>query len=227
MFEERKLLKLLEKDCEERRERNLQRLKELHPDLFPQREQVTKKKFNKKWFGFIVPTASVAVGLAIVLPIVLVGNNAIIPNEPFERYCSSSEYSLIEVDETIKQYNAKANVSYCYFDWYDKSEDILSYNYIDNANNDVLGVSESMYNIEIDIVFELSATPRNIHLEDLETKKNICTNEITINNNKVLWKKDDNQSFGVVEYKNYRYYVTLLFSNDETQLFSLIEELLQ
>ena len=227
MFEERKLLKLLEKDCEERRERNLQRLKELHPDLFPQREQVAKKKFNKKWFGFIVPAASVAVGLAIVLPIVLVGNNAIIPNEPFERYCFSSEYSLIEVDETIKQYNAMSNVSYCYFDWYDIAEDISTHHYVDNISKEVLGVSESMYNTELEIVVDFQATPKYIYLEDLEINREVCKNEILINGSSVIWNTVGDNILSITEYNDYRYYVTLFYSNDETQLFSLIEELLQ
>ncbi len=227
MFEERKLLKLMEKDCEERRERNLQRLKEMHPELFPAVEKSENKKFNKKWFGLIIPTVSVATGLAIVLPIVLVGNNAVVPPQPNDRYCSLSEYSLVQVDETIEQFNENSGECYNYFDWYDISEDILSCQYIDNTSEDILGLSESMYNTELEICVELCATPKNIHLEDLEAKKNNCSNENIVNGNKVLWEKNDNQTYGVVEYDNYRYYVTLIYSNDENQLFTLIEELLQ
>ncbi len=227
MFEERKLLKLMEKDCEERRERNLQRLKEMHPELFPAVEKSEKKKFNKKWFGLIVPTASVAAGLAIVLPIVLVGNNAVVPPQPNDRYCSLSEYSLVQVDETIEQYNENSGECYCYFDWYDVSEDIYSSHYVDNDSQEILGVTENMYNYVLNEKIEISATPKNILLEELEAKKEMCSNQNVIDDNLVMWNKIDIHLFGVVEDDNYRYFVTLYYSNDENQLFTLIEELLQ
>lgn len=227
MFEERKLRKLLEKDCEERRERNLQRLKELHPELFPPKEKAVKKEFNKKWLGLIVPTASVAVGLAIILPVVLVGNDVVVPPQPTDRYCSSSEYSLVQVEETIKQYNERSGKQYCYFDWYDVSEDIYSNHYVDNVTDEVLGVFESMYNTELEIAVGLKATPKNIYLETLEVKDGIIKNEVTINDDVVNWNIIESDIMCTVVHGDYRYYVTLFYSNDETQLFSLIEELLQ
>lgn len=227
MFEERKLLKLMEKDCEERRERNLQRLKEMHPELFPVVEKSEKKKFNKKWIGLIVPTASVAAGLAIVLPIVLVGNNAVVPPPSRDRYCSSSEYTLRPVEQTIKQYNEDSGECYCYFDWYDISEDIYSFYYEDNITKEVLGVSESMYNMELEINIDLKATPKNIYLESLEIKNDTIKNETIINGDIVKWNIIGEDILCMVEHDDYRYYVTLYYSNDENQLFTLIEELLQ
>lgn len=227
MFEERKLLKLMEKDCEERRERNLQRLKEMHPELFPAVEKSENKKFNKKWFGLIIPTVSVTAGLAIVLPVVLVGNNTIIPNEPINRYCNLSEYSYVQVQDTIKEYNESNNAEYNYFNWYDVSEGVTSFHYIDNLNNEVLGVSESMYNLELDLMIELRATPKNIYLEDLENTRSTLKNEKQYEDSTIYWKLNYTDIIGVIEHNDYRYFVTLFYSNDENQLFTLIEELLQ
>lgn len=227
MFEERKLLKLMEKDCEERRERNLQRLKEMHPELFPAVEKSEKNKFNKKWFGLIVPTASVAAGLAIVLPIVLVGNNAVIPPQPNDRYCSSSEYTLRPDEQTIKQYNEGSGECYCYFDWYDISEDIYSFYYEDNITKEVLGVSESMYNVELEVNIDIKATHKNIYLEDLEMIRSALKNEKQYEDSTIYWNIKYTDIIGVIEHNDYRYFVTLFYSNDENQLFTLIEELLQ
>ena len=91
----------------------------------------------------------------------------------------------------------------------------------------MLGISESMYNIDLEVNVEIKATPVHIYIEDLEANRVAFIEETNINGNEIKWNKFFNDISCIVVYGDYRYYITLFDSNDETQLFSLIEELLQ
>lgn len=208
----------------------LDELKRRYPQYV---EQSDKKQdpVKKRRFAFISAVAATAVCVAIIVPCAVLlpknnnsGNNG--ENDNI-RYCAQGEYTKQQHEYTIFDYRKNNNLNFLYFDWYELSEDCITYCYTSNSNNEVLGLEEQAYLPQSDEFVQLSITKKNVFLEEFDSVLASCQSERTVDNISVKWGVKGANALCLFEDGRYRYFLQIKQGQDENRLFELVTELLE
>lgn len=183
--------------------------------------EMKSKKLIKRRIAIFAPLATVA-AIAIVLIPTLLFNTNDTPNKDLER--PVCEYKIEEMDYTIQEYNDINNTEFLYFNWANTSNYTLT-RYIHINTQAFLGLSVRLNNIETGDKIEYTICNEDKPLDFLEYNISICTNENAVSDSTVKWAFVNGNSYGIFNWNNYNYYLTLK-NDSEARLFELIEIML-
>ncbi len=200
-----------------------------HPEVFDNREDRNRRKAwtaKKRFAIFAPPVAAVCLASILIPCILLTGGSDSSNNDSENYYCYAGEYSISFSDKTLKEISMETGGGILFFDWYDVGSDCVTSIYNLNDTDVTICVNESIYNLETDDYIELNVSPSKYILDIFSVVLDSCVDEIMIDNVKVKYSVDATNSYGIITYNSYTYYLTLMYNSDAQRLFSLIEELL-
>ena len=174
------------------------------------------KKRRKKLFSGILPIAVVLViTLAIVLPIVLQPQD-----EEVIRYSDADSLLFDTLDNNLKEYYAKNNLSLLYLDWYEYAEELYTARYYEEGNeSNTVYLYEEFVDGNTSYGVKLSIMKRNIVVESLDAR--FGESPTTMSGDiDITYTLKKNLGIAKFEYQGYKYYlqingeITLDFLNE-------------
>ena len=163
------------------------------------------KKRRKKLFVSILSVATVLiVTLAIVLPIVLQPQD-----EEIIRYSDENTLLYDELDNNLKEYYARNNLSLLYLDWYEYAEELYTTRYYEEGKESItVYLRETMTDGNTGYHIEISVMKRNIVVDNLETK--VEEYQFTnIRNVQISYVITKTLAIAKFEYQGYKYYLEI------------------
>lgn len=143
---------------------------------------------------------------------------------PGDSSAASRDYQPIIQGYALQDYNVIHNTSFLCFDFPAADNTLVEYrNTITQA---VLGLQVSLIDATSgdNIQYVICADPSR--LDFLEYNISVCKNEQNVNGYQVKWGEVNNNAYGIFDYGNYGYYVTLK-NNNRSRLFELIQQLIK
>ena len=202
-------------------------LRKRHPEIKQNTATSTgmslKKPFAKR-IAIFVPLVTAAFLAIVLIPTLLLHTGKTV-DEPNDNQHPIDEYVISQLDYTVKEYNEINGTNFLYFDWNNVSN-YTAIKYINNKTEAFLGLRVSFYNTDTDDNIEYTVCSDDSSLDFLAYNISICTNEKAISKYSVKWATANENSYGIFNYDNYNYYITLKNNSDETRLFELIGILL-
>lgn len=199
-------------------------LRKLHPEIMhtsPKGSEMQTKKSVKRRVAIFAPLATVAVVAIVLIPTLLLNVNNT-NNNDWGR--PKREYNIEEVNCTLEEYNNLNNTSFLYFGWANISDYTLT-QYTHSNTKAFLGLSVRLNNVETGDKIECTICIEDNPLDFLKYNISICTNDNTVSNCAVKWAFVNGNSYGIFNWNNYNYYLTLK-NDSEARLFELIDIML-
>lgn len=188
-------------------------------------EGKAKKKFSARFFTAVFAPVAAAVLVAILVPTLLL-NNRDAPDNNDAHKTPIRQYIVTQLSCTVAEYNEINNTNFLYFDWANVT-DYKVIEYSQQTTKTFLGLKVSIVNTETSDNIEYTVCKENDPLDFLENHSKICTNESVVSDCSVKWTTVNDKSYGIFNYDNYDYYITLKDNSDETRMLELIQFLLE
>lgn len=212
-------------------EQNTEEKEVVWQDIEP---NICKKKSSKSFFvrykRLFVALASCFVCITVILPVTL---RYIRNDQPGSgggddspRYCTSEEYKIMTVDQTLKEYSQSLNNPFLYLDWYDNAIICETKHYKDIETTQVLCFNERIVNGNTGDEITLSITTNNIVMDFIAEKVKYLENEELISSIVVKWSLTTVEAYAYFEYEEYCYYLYFYYPMSEQTIFDVVEEML-
>lgn len=214
--------RLIEQQEPEAKERMWQRIKaELNlPDAPQPAPVVAKPKMWKKWTAIAAALVCV-ITLSIVLPLTLGGEKV--------RYCTSTQYVVKDLGQSIKEYSAAHNNNLLYVDWYDVAEDSTTeYAHITNNENDIVFFKEWFINGETGEELTLSCTDDRTKVDIFDGYYENSNETINTDSKGIRIKLQVlfSSTKATFQHNKHIYYLELNVGNAQERLTEIIENML-
>ena len=201
-------------------------LRKKHPEIArstPASNNKSIKKSIAKRIAIFAPPVIAAVLAIILIPTILL-NCTNTPDD--KKSCTSmeSDYTLSQVDYTVKEYNDIYGTNFLYFDWSNTTKYIVT-EFSQLKTKEFLGLGVNISNEETGDNITYVICAKGHSLDFLENNIRKCKNERMVSECSVKWITDDYNTYGIFLWNDYDYYITIK-GNNETRLFELIEILL-
>ncbi len=210
---------------------NMEEKKVVWQDIEP---NICQKKSSKAFFvrykRLFVALASCFVCIAVILPVTLRYIRTDQPgggggyDEP--RYCTSEEYEIITVDQTLKEYSHSLNNPFLYLDWYDNAIICETKHYKDIETTQVLCFNERIVNGNSGDDITLNITHKNIIMDFIDEKVKFLDKEYFIDDVTLKWAFATFEAYAYFEYEEYCYYLYFYYPMSEQTIFDVVEEML-
>lgn len=202
-------------------------LAQRHPEIKPQAnasDGKPPKKFNARFLVAVCASVAAVVSVAILAPALLLNNGDVSDNDAHNT--PSRKYAEAQLFCTVAEYNEINNTGFLFFDW-DNVTDYRLIEYSHISTEAFLGLSVSFVNSDTSDSIEYAVFKEKEPLNFVENHLKICTKESAVSGRSVKWTTVNNNAYGIFNYSDYDYYVTLKNNPDETRLFELIQTMLQ
>ena len=182
----------------------------------------TRKKFSWK------KIATIAASFVLVLGISLFSVFHFMPQDELKsRYCTQDEYTVQQVEETIKVHSENNKKNWLYLNWYDiEYTEIKNYSYYLNNSGEEICYSEYLVNGNTGDFVKIYITDNYTEIDVLENIKENCILNQKIDNQDIYFGNNPLNAFAYFEYSKNRYYVELKQPMTETAILDIVEELL-
>lgn len=224
---ERKFHNLIEKQNEEEKEAVRQKLQS-ELELCKTAECKSFFVRNKRW---LFALAACFVCIAIVVPVSLkyvALNKDIEGGEDQPRYCTSDDYEIESFDMSLKEYSQSLEEPFLYLDWYDFGEIGKRNSYVDKENNEILCVSEKIFNINTGDDVQLYVIKDEIIMDFIDESKKAMQSLKVVNNLTVNYRTSNFQGNAYFEYEKYCYYLIISnFGIIEQTIFDVVQQMLE
>ena len=224
---ERKFHKLIEKQNTEEKKAVWRKIQ---AELEPYRKS-EKKPFFVRYKKWVVTFAACFVCLAIVIPVSL---RYIALNKKVEsgfddqpRYCTSDEYEIVTVSQTLKDYAEENNESFLYLDWYQNSLSCETKHYVDKSTAEVLCLKESIINGETGDDVQLYIIKNNIIMDFIDENLKTFNNIQMVYDVSVQWLMTNIEAKAYFEYQDYCYYLYIYYPMSEQTIFDIVQQMLE
>ncbi len=212
-------------------EQNTEEKKVVWQDIEP---NICQKKSSNSFFvrykRLFVALASCFICIAVILPVTLryikndqPGSGGV---DDGPRYCTSDEYEIKTVDQTLKEYTQEFNKSFLYLDWYDNAINFETKHYRDVETKQILCFSERLVNGNTGDDITLTITSKTIIMDFVAEKLKYLENEKIIDNIQVQWSYTTFEAYAYFEYEDYCYYLNFYYPMSEQTIFDVVEEML-
>lgn len=222
-MKERNLHKIIE-------EQNTEEKKVVWQDIEP---NICQKKSSNSFFvrykRLFVALASCFVCIAVILPVTL---RYIKNDQPGSggdddpRYCTSDEYKIETVDQTLKQYALEFNKTFLFLDWYENSIVCEIKHIKDIVTSEILCWNERIINGNTGDEVTLSITSKNIIMDFIDEKVKFLDKEYFIDDVTLKWAFATFEAYAYFEYEEYCYYLYFYYPMSEQTIFDVVEEML-
>ncbi|MCH5162639.1 MAG: hypothetical protein J1G38_04035 [Clostridiales bacterium] len=201
---------------------------QLHARLGMSQNEEPRKKDRKRFFSPKVISFGIAglcaVCLAIVLPISL-HKSASSPSSAKYTY-NASDFSDADLGFTIKDYAEQTGKNILYIDWYDIADDYMTTKYfLPNKVNDIIYLSEELYNGETGDHVCLSVVNTNTNVDTLDSIEKACNFHYTYNDTNIGWSYSLSLSTAYFEYDAYKYYILLYDPITEQSILDIVKSM--
>ncbi|MCH5161603.1 MAG: hypothetical protein J1G04_06190 [Clostridiales bacterium] len=202
------------------------------PEMFEDKKEKAKRadKRKKTAIGFL---AAVAVCCAVILPCALLlprednsnihyggggdlGNSGGAPQP--------TSYHVVDSDLTIKEYNEEYGTDILHFDFYDDASSCTTKLYVDNRTDEMFCIEERMVSVSVGTVTLMS--------EENGAEESVvgeyvykCTLTQELDFGELKYIVTGGNVYGLFEYGNRRYGVTLENETNAQRLFELLKNL--
>lgn len=226
MSKERKIRKLIQAENAEGKQRCIAILMQQEREIERLEREAdpngNKKAFPWKRFSAVAVSACLVIGIGVIALVKLLPTSPASPSEENKpRYCDSSQYTAIEVDKTLKEYNEDL----LYFDWYTQTDFIQNLAYQLNDTHEIICYQEILTDINTGYLITLYVTDDNTTLE-LLNRYEALQNSTQVQEIEVFWSCNTYNTFSCFEYEDHRYYLEVSDSIDENYILDLTEQLL-
>lgn len=192
---------LIEKQDPEGKEEQWKRIgRDCSPENFPARSFPVRKRF------FVKRTAVSVASVFVVAVVLSVGIPKFINKEETGRYCTQADYNRISVGKTIKDYSQEIDTDLLFFDWYEKTDGFVDYEYRLNDNDELICFEEQIFDDNGNLL-KIYLTDTRTEIDVLNEHNKICVNRYQIKEIGVRWGADQFVTYARLEYNNYRYYI--------------------
>ena len=222
-MKERNLHKIIE-------EQNTEEKKVVWQDIEP---NICQKKSSNSFFvrykRLFVALASCFVCIAVILPVTL---RYIKNDQPGSggdddpRYCTSDEYKIETVDQTLKQYALEFNKTFLFLDLYENSIVCETKHIKDIVTSEILCWNERIINGNTGDEVTLSITSKNIIMDFIDEKVKFLDKEYFIDDVTLKWAFATFEAYAYFEYEEYCYYLYFYYPMSEQTIFDVVEEML-
>lgn len=211
-------------------EQNTEEKKVVWQDIEP---NISQKKSLKSFFvrykRLFVALASCFVCLAVILPVTLRYINSDKPGSGGDddpRYCTSDEYEVEIVEQTLKEYILEFNKSFLYLDWYENAIVCETKHIKDIVTSEILCWNERIINGNTGDEVTLNITSKNIVMDFIDENLKFLDKETKIQNINIKWYYTSFEGFAYFEYEDYCYYLNFYYPMSEQTIFDVVEEML-
>lgn len=170
--------------------------------------------------------AALAVALVCVVTLSIVLPLALRDNGPQDRYCDMTQYTVENMNQTLKEYSLAHNNNLLYVDWYDISEETSTrYAHMNENKDDVVFWEETLLNGETGEYLTFSVTKSKTRVDILEEFYNSVESTSSVNVVTVKWHNTFKDTFAMFEYQKRIYYLKLDVADGQERLMEIIEGL--
>ncbi|MBE5730575.1 MAG: hypothetical protein E7350_01310 [Clostridiales bacterium] len=139
-------------------------------------------------------------------------------------YYVAEDCTIINMDNTVKDYAASQGLPLLYIDWYDEAEDIQSWLYVDkNDNTDIVYIRECIANSETGNIVNLYIIDMNTNVDIFTAYKESCNKVTVIGKITVNWAYSQSLGMAFFVYEGYKYYISLDFPMAEDDILRIAE----
>lgn len=207
---ERKFHKLIEKQNQQEKEQKWQELQtalEFVPTEETNSSGNTKVLFKSKARALICGIALFLLILAIITTVLVCQN--LNKKKLSIRYCTSDEYSVSEIDTTLKEYASSIKKNLLYFDWYDEDSIILEEVLKLDETDEIICFHEMLVDVNTGYEVSLRVVDRAIDIDMLALFETMCEQTLQEHGIDVKWGGSGFRSCAIFEYEGYKYYIEI------------------
>lgn len=122
------------------------------------------------------------------------------------RYCTFSDYTIVDTQQTLKEFSAQRGEKILYFDWYEITSFRASKVAELNSKHEVVCFFETICDENTGNELAISITDDHTVLDILERYDVIC-NQTSAKDDRVKWGNGEIDSYAMFDYKGYKYYI--------------------
>lgn len=234
MSKEEKLHELIEQQNPEEKQRGIERV------LQREREKAATKPTPplpvakpfpwKRVIAIVAPSiTAVCFGIFAIAywkPFSPITQNSSSSEEEKDRYCDGSQYTVIDVSKTIKEYSKESGKNLLYFDWYDQTEHLTDSVYQLNDTQEIICYREIITDINTGSLITLYITDSITTIDSL-TNYEIFEDSSLIKDITVKWQINRSTAYSYFQYNGFKYYLELSDPIDESHILTVTELLFE
>ena len=226
MLNENEFHKLIEQQGQESKKKGWERLEGQLPidnnedaDIINSDSTAARSNLKK----LIIPFLAFSAVLIICLLIILKSSN----NEDNSsiRYCSETDYTVIETHQTLKEFSEREEKNWLFFDWYSETELINDVVYKLNTTGEVICFQETIMDMNTGYIVKMNVTENRTDIDFL-TEYKLIENECNINNIVVKWQDGVLSSRAMFQYNEYNYFLEIADMDTPNGILEFVEILL-
>ena len=184
----------------------------------------------KRVISIVAPSlAAVCFGIFAIAywkPFAPITQNSTSSEEEKDRYCDGSQYTIVPVSKTVKEYSAEIGKDLLYFDWYDQTDYLENFAYQLNDTQEIICYKEIQTDINTGCLVTLYITDSHTKLDFLSPYE-VFENTASVKNVTVDWRINRSMAYSYFQYNGFKYYLELRDPIDESHILTVTELLLE